>query len=228
MEKASVYYPCCRGAGNSEIAVATWGRQEAGLRGSSHLAILVLAGGFVINRQAGDKVEVAFEHQRDWKQMQYPLGIPLLRTKADFRKSVPPLLCRPVIVGQYDTVMGIADPFHDFQRCSCQYAVHRMILEFDCLARNALGFPEHDGEVVRMMQHIDEHHDIEGFVFEREVYSIKIRYENMRVRPGGDVDVGQRHVRELLLDERVDHAVTVADNQDGPGIARQDGSKLAS
>jgi hypothetical protein len=73
------------------------------------------------------------------------------------------------------------------------------------------------------MQDVGEQHNIEGFVFEREVDAIELLNRDVGLWSNKDVHAGDRSLRALLADQAIDQAVATSDIEHGQSVGKHGG-----
>jgi hypothetical protein len=86
-----------------------------------------------------------------------------------------------------------------------------MILHDDRTPGHARGFPEQDTRIVRVVEHIDEHHRVEAPVRERDRVAVVLLYRDASLGAHQHIESGHDDVGSNVEDRRRDRAVTAAD-----------------
>ena len=121
---------------------------------------------------------------------------------------------RPVIVGQAYAVPGIADPVHETQGWASQNALKQMILDYELPAAYPSRFAQQSFGFLGVVDHIDQHDNIELAIGERYRLTVEAGHWNVRLRANQYVKTTDSNTRLRLHDAGGEQAVPAADVQD--------------
>ena len=108
----------------------------------------------------------------------------------------------------------IAHLIHESQGSKRKKAVAGVIFDHDGRPRRSRGIPQQEHRIVRVMQYIHKHYDVEATVIVGKRLAVKHRDRNMGLGADEDIDSVYVNVRALLHHQSSEQTVTAADIQD--------------
>jgi len=111
----------------------------------------------------------------------------------------------------------IANAIHASQRRAGEQSIAQVIFDNNSHARRARGLTQEHHRVLRMVKHINTHHDVHARIAIRNDLPIETIHGDVRVGAHQDVDTFHVNVRPLLHDQMRKPAITTPHVQ-RPGV----------
>ena len=111
----------------------------------------------------------------------------------------------------------IANAIHASQRRAGEQSIAQVIFDNNSHARRARGLTQEHHRVLRMVKHINTHHDVHARIAIRNDLPIETIHGDVRVAAHQDVDTFHVNVRPLLHDQMRKPAITTPHVQ-RPGV----------
>ena len=102
-----------------------------------------------------------------------------------------------------------------------------MILDYDCATGDTARFTKEDHRIVSVMEHIDEHHDVDAGIVSGNHLTVKALYWDMLIGSNQNIDAAQVKIRSLLQNEMRQPAVSAADVEHA-GVARHEFGEVST
>ncbi len=165
--------------------------------------------------QQGDEMKAAAHEQRKRKRVQRHCGCPLGDGEPAFREAGFPLLAAQIVVRQTHAMGAVAHPVHELQRLEVEGVFAEMVFDEHEAARDAARFPQQDGGIVGVVQHVNRQANVERPVGKRQLGSVERPAANRALGPWGKLHSFNGNLRAAFGQEISDGAIAAANVQNG-------------
>src|SRR5262245_51063723 len=140
--------------------------------------------------EVSDEVKIALEDPARGRRVQSEPAVPDHDIEAQECKLVEPALTRPVVVGELHAVAAVAHPVHEAQHRSGDSSLQQVILDKDRLPADARRLTQQLPRFAGVVEHVDEHHDIEALAVEGKDASVELADRDGRTFSDPRIDPG--------------------------------------
>ncbi len=160
-------------------------------------------------------MKAAAHEQRKRKRIQRHLGGPLRDGEPAPREARFPFLAAQIVVRQTHAMGTVAHPVHELQRLEVEAVFAEMVFDQHEPPRHAARFPQQDGGIVRVVQHVNKQANVERAIGKRQLGSVERLAPNPALGPWGKLHSLDGNLGAAFGQQISDGAVAAANVQNG-------------